>query len=136
VTGTQGEKGNPGATGATGPTGSETELTWEEVESFGTEVADYGGEYAPLKWALGGNGEVYLTGVLKLNAEKPVGGTLFTLPAAARPTYRKVVWIGNANRVTEGALVAIERDGEVKAVTPFGSSWVPAFDGVQFSKAH
>jgi hypothetical protein len=137
VTGATGAQGEKGATGATGPTGGGTELNWEEVESTGAEVENYGGEYAPLKWALGSDGQVHFTGVLKLNAEKPTGSTLFTLPAAARPTFRKVMWIGNAQNVREGALVAVEKDGEVKAVTGFGAGvWVPGFEGVEFAKAH
>jgi hypothetical protein len=135
--GAEGEKGATGAIGPTGPAGGGAELNWEEVESMGAEVESYGGEYAPLKWALDSNGQVYFTGVLKLNAEKPVGSTLFTLPPAARPTFRKVLWIGNAQSVREGALVAIERDGEVKTVTAFAAGvWVPGFEGVEFAKAH
>jgi hypothetical protein len=104
---------------------------------MGAGVENYGVEYAPLKWALGSDGQVYLTGVLRLNAEKPVGSTLFTLPAAARPTFRKVLWIGNAQNVREGAVAVVERNGEVKAVTAFAAAaWVPAFEGVEFAKAH
>jgi hypothetical protein len=137
ITGATGAQGEKGATGATGPTGGGAELNWEEVESMGAEVENYGAEYAPLRWALGSNGQVYFTGVLKLNAEKPIGSTLFTLPPAARPTFRKVLWIGNAQSVREGALVAIEKDGEVKTVTPFAAGvWVPGFEGVEFARAH
>jgi Collagen triple helix repeat (20 copies) len=135
--GAEGEKGATGPVGPTGPAGGGAELNWEEVESMGAEVEDYGGEYAPLKWALDGNDQVYFTGVLKLNAEKPAGSTLFTLPPAARPTFRKVLWIGNAQSVREGALVAVEKDGEVKTVTPFAAGvWVPGFEGVEFAKSH
>jgi hypothetical protein len=135
--GPTGPAGAPGATGATGPPGSEAELNWEEVESFGAGVENYGEEYAPLRWALGGNGEVYLTGLLKLNEEKPVGSTLFTLPPAARPAYKKVIWIGNADNVKEGALFVV-RNGEVKTVSTLSPTpgWVPAFEGVLFAKSH
>jgi hypothetical protein len=137
ITGATGAQGEKGATGATGPTGGGAELNWEEVESMTAGVENYGGEYAPLKWALDSTGQVHFTGVLKLNAEKPANSTLFTLPAAARPTFRKVIWIGNAQVVREGALVVIEKDGEVKTVTPFAAGvWVPGFEGVEFAKTH
>jgi hypothetical protein len=47
------------------------------------------------------------------------------------------MWIGNAQSVGEGALVVVEKDGEVKAASPFSAGvWVPGFEGVEFSKTH
>jgi hypothetical protein len=134
--GATGPTGTPGATGTTGPPGSEVELSWQKPESLGTNVENYGSPYSSLEWALGGNGEVYLTGVLKLSAPVATGGTLFTLPLAAHPAVKQAIWIGNAQSVKEGAVVVVEPDGEVKVAESFAASWVPTFDGVQFSKTH
>jgi hypothetical protein len=139
TTGATGPAGTPGAAGATGPTGTEAELKWEAPQSISTGLENFGGEYAPLQWALGGNGEVYLSGVLKVNVDQAENSTLFVLPEAARPTFKKLIWIGNAQsqRGEGGALMAVEKDGAVKTVGPLtAAGWVPAFDGVQFSKLH
>src|SRR5262249_41418752 len=133
--GATGPSGAAGATGITGPTGSEGELNWQEPV-LGPGVENYGKPYAPLEWARGSNGDVYLTGVLKLSAQETQTGLLFTLPEEARPAFKKVFWIGNAQMISEGSVIEVEPNGEVKAVSPFPTAWVPTFDGVQFSRTH
>jgi len=139
IEGKTGPTGATGATGATGPTGPEGpaagELKWEEPESLGANVENQGGEYAPLKYAVVGD-NVYLTGVLKFKAAKTLGSTLFTLPAAAHPTNKKLIWVGNGNIVTAGVLVAVKPNGEVVTASELASTYVPTFDNVRFSKAH
>jgi hypothetical protein len=141
--GATGPTGAPGATGATGPAGSEAQLTWHEVEStsFAAGVGDFtekveNSKYAPLSWAVGGNGDVYLRGVLK-NAAISGGGTLFTLPPEADPHFRQALWIGNAGSASlkEGEVVVVAPNGEVKAPAGLPNEQDPSFDGVQFSTA-
>jgi hypothetical protein len=76
--------------------------------------------------------------VLRLASPVTTGGTLFTLPPEARPTFRQAIWIGNAQSLN-GALVVVENNGEVKNTATFAATvepggWAPTFDGVQFSK--
>jgi hypothetical protein len=134
--GATGPTGEQGATGITGPPGSEAELNWT-APALSPEVENYGEGYAPVEWALGGNGQVYLTGVLRLKATLPAFSTLFTLPEGARPKFKTLVWVANGMHLQEGDLVVVETNGEVKNSVSFNSNeWAPSFDGVQFSKAH
>ena len=105
------------------------------VEEFTEEVEN--SKYAPLSWALGGNGEIYLRGALKNTAAVTSGGTLFTLPAEADPHFRQAVWVGNAGsaNLTEGEVVVVQPGGVVETPAGLAAGKDPSFDGVQFSTA-
>jgi hypothetical protein len=142
--GANGTNGTNGPTGATGATGSEAPLTWHVLEStsFETGVEDFTQEventkYAPLSWAVGGNGEVYLRGVLKNTVDLSAGKRLFTLPLEAAPHFRQALWIGNAGsaNLTGGDVVVVQPNGEVKTPAALAKEQDPTFDGVQFSTA-
>lgn len=110
------------------------ELEWNEVE-LGENVQNWGEEYAPVKYATNG-GIVYLTGVLRLTLNRPMGSLLFKLPPEARPAFKKLLWIGDGESLTSGVVVAVLKDGEVVTTKELKSTFVPIFDGTSFSKTH
>jgi hypothetical protein len=134
ATGAQGATGTNGDTGATGPEGKVAELEWHDVE-LGEKVENWGGEYAPAKYAVSGD-IIHLTGVLRLTGTLVAGSVLFKLPSGAQPTFKKLLWIGDGEALTTGVVVAVMKDGEVVTTNELHSTFVPMFDGTSFSKTH
>lgn len=111
-------------------------MVWEEVE-LGGNVEPFGAPYAP-KIKVGQDGEIaHLSGLLTIGA----GGTeatLFTLPPAARPAFKKIVTLVDGNNpASAGILCAvILPNGQVNPAQKFGAGSIPTFDMVSFSLAH
>gem|GEM_PF-4599455 len=110
-------------------------MAWEDA-TLGANVTIFGAPYAP-KVRAGANGQIaYLTGLLTIGAGGIEGGAvLFTVPAPARPKYKKIVVAIDGNNPTAAGLmpVVVEPDGKVKCVVKFNAGQIPSFDSVSYS---
>jgi hypothetical protein len=132
-----GGQGPTGPTGPTGPEGDTAELNWQAPESYGPGVKAASHPLAPIRWAKAPNGEIYLTGAVELTESKNGGGLLFTLPAAARPAFTKLILSENGEKTTESVTLLLRPDGGVRTEVQLpAGTWEPALEGVVFSPTH
>jgi len=110
-------------------------MTWEDV-TLGSNVTVFGSPYAP-KIKVGQDGQLaHLSGLLTIGGGgiEP-GAVMFTLPEPARPKYKKVIHMIDANNAQSSSLMVavIEPDGKAKAAIKFEEGKIPAFDSVSYS---
>lgn len=116
--------------------GGEKEPTFEAVV-FGANVESFGGEYSPFGASVTGSGLVVISGLLKLSGAIAGHGTLFTLPAACRPKFSKVVDCRNAEAEEQFPFaVKIKNTGVAEVLREMGAAVVPIFDDTTFPKNH
>lgn len=108
--GPAGPEGKEGKEGKEGPAGSGGgALVWHALP--GMEA--FGEPYSPPEYAVGGDGILHFRGLSK-EITAPGGTTLGTLPEAAWPSHKRLMWVGNGNNPAFGELIAVNTDGTVK----------------------
>jgi hypothetical protein len=134
--GADGADGAEGPEGPPGPGGGGGELSWENVE-LGPNVSVFGAPYAP-EIKVGQDGEIaHLSGLLVVGAGG-TEGTLFTLPPAARPLYKKIITLIDGNNPAAAGILAavVLPTGQVNVAQKFGPGVIPTFDQVSYSLKH
>ncbi len=110
-------------------------IVWEDV-ALGANVTVFGAPYAP-KIKVGQDGQIaHLSGLLTIGAGGIASGAvMFTLPVAARPAFKKVIAMIDANNAQSSSLMVavIEPDGKVKSAGAFTAGQIPAFDHASYS---